>query len=263
MGRKFTAKITTDQLADKIVRALEQRSDYDQEEMADLIGSKIGATGVKLVRLLNKGYSLRSVLKTLAPAIEEDLKKVEFDTENLEFEEGEGYSRGKTGFRTLPNGLTILGVTAGGDWEAPIYFILYSDGKELRGYIPTDGNIWNTDTNQAYGNADSNVDERNCQKRFGVKDPLTVSMNQDKIDADIQSRITFGEEELKEPKMAKVRQPKIKGELAFTVTELIGRCSGSAKSDAKSLYRILKEICIERNDFENASVFRDKERQAK
>jgi hypothetical protein len=218
--------------------------------------------------------SFRPFLKELTPKVESDLNKVDFDTENLEYEEDEGYANGKVGFRTLSNGLSILGVTSGGDWESPLYFILYFDGKELRGYIPTEGNVWNTDTYTAYGNNEE-ADEINCKKRFGVNDYNQINLDQDKIDADIQARIVLDGACRKEltkinkrlaraklPNKGKVSQPKIDGELAFTATELVKRCSGSAKGDSKALYRILKEVCIERNDFESAAQFREKERNA-
>ena len=39
-----------------------------------------------------------------------------------------------------------------------MFFIIYWDGKKLRAYVPTDGNPWNTDTKEAYGN-DEEKDE--------------------------------------------------------------------------------------------------------
>lgn len=92
--------------------------------------------------------------------------KVEFDCENFEFCE-DHYNEnlaGLTGIVTLENGLTLVGFTAGGDWEYPVYFIVYWDGKKLRGYVPTEGNPWNTDTKQAFGN-DEEADTKNAKKR--------------------------------------------------------------------------------------------------
>ncbi len=93
-------------------------------------------------------------IKRLTPKIEADLSKVSFDTENLEGEKGRTYGGSESigGFRTLPNGFTYFGVCAGGDWEIPIFFIIYWDGKKLRGYIPKDGNTWNKTLKSAYGN---------------------------------------------------------------------------------------------------------------
>lgn len=55
------------------------------------------------------------------------------------------------GFDTSNSGLPFLGFLAGGDWELPLFFIVYYDGKSLRGYIPEDGNTYNHKTNTAYG----------------------------------------------------------------------------------------------------------------
>jgi len=77
----------------------------------------------------------------LTPQIEKDLKKVDFDWEN----------RDPQGFHTLDNGLTFLGGEAGGDWEYPVKFIIYWDGKKLRAYIPTEGNYFNRTLKCAYG----------------------------------------------------------------------------------------------------------------
>ena len=110
----------------------------------------------------------------LPDQVKKDLKKVQFDFENYEFKNGEGY-QGSTpivGWQVSTSGLPFLGVAAGGDWEFPLFFIIYWDGKKLRGYIPTDGNTWNTDTKMAYGNdydgmgEPSHADGKNIKKRW-------------------------------------------------------------------------------------------------
>jgi len=69
------------------------------------------------------------------------------------------------GIRTLPNGMIYAGIMAGGDWECPVFWIIYWDGKRLRGYVPTDGNPYNTDTMEAYGN-NPEADGRDLRMRF-------------------------------------------------------------------------------------------------
>lgn len=81
------------------------------------------------------------------PTVAKDLSKVQFDWEN--------YEAGP--IQTLANGLTFTLCHAGGDWEWPISFILYWDGKSIRAYIPSAGNHWNKKTKQAFGN-DEDVD---------------------------------------------------------------------------------------------------------
>lgn len=48
----------------------------------------------------------------------------------------------------------------------PIFFCIYWSGKELRAYIPKEGNLWNTDTKSAYGD-NPESDLKNLRKRFG------------------------------------------------------------------------------------------------
>ena len=115
---------------------------------------------------------------TLTSQIEKDLKKVEFDFENVIDEKehkwlGDKYADDPIdciknqflGYNTLSNGLSFLGMLAGGDWEQPVHFIIYWDGKKLRAYIPKKGNYWNTDTKQAYGNNEQ-ADSDNIRKNF-------------------------------------------------------------------------------------------------
>jgi hypothetical protein len=137
--------------------------------------------------------------------------KVKFDCENITTT-GEFGPKKLGGYHTLENGLTFLGVCAGGDWEIPCFFIIYFEGKKLRAYIPTDGNLWNTDTKMAYGNnaewaaqmgwdfdeedIKNNIDVKNIKKRYSID----VKENEDIFDvipchdvnaiiADIKNRI--------------------------------------------------------------------------
>jgi len=96
--------------------------------------------------------------RRLTPIIEKDLDKVIFDTENIS-DDGE------------PKDLL------GGDWESPVFFCIYWDGRKLRAYVPEKGNLWNTDTNQAYGN-DDEADLKNARKRW----PDSEDLRNDNID---------------------------------------------------------------------------------
>lgn len=93
--------------------------------------------------------------------------KVKFDFENFDTKPGPGGFGPKNlmGYHTLGNGLTFCGMCAGGDWEHPVFFIIYWDGKKLRAYIPTDGNPWNLMTKEAYGN-DEEADAADAKKRW-------------------------------------------------------------------------------------------------
>ncbi|HMF34869.1 MAG TPA: hypothetical protein VKK79_25835 [Candidatus Lokiarchaeia archaeon] len=92
--------------------------------------------------------------KHLTPQVSEDLEVVRFDNEN-ETAGPQGFNNADPsimGVQVHPEtGMPFLGVTAGGDWELPVYFILFFDGTQLRGYIPRAGNIFNEATMTAYG----------------------------------------------------------------------------------------------------------------
>jgi hypothetical protein len=88
---------------------------------------------------------------------------------------------------------------AGGDWEYPVYFILYWDGTHLRAYMPTKGNRWNTDSKEAYGN-DADADASNIRKLYFANTPAegmpayleaddVPDANGDEMLADITARI--------------------------------------------------------------------------
>ena len=71
-----------------------------------------------------------------------DLSKIQHNDENL----------GVSGKIKTSGKLTYLQCYGGGDWESPILFYIYWDGKNFRGYIPTYGNAFNRITKSAFGN---------------------------------------------------------------------------------------------------------------
>lgn len=108
--------------------------------------------------------------------IENDLSKIQFDGENY-CTSKEDYWRDEEkdnllGINTLNNGLTFLGCIAGGDWEYPVFFIIYWDGKSLRGYIPSYGNCINLDFKTAFGSEEDSesTDEEIVLKKSKYKD---------------------------------------------------------------------------------------------
>ena len=136
------------------------------------------------------------VADNFTPQIEKDIK-VRFDFENFECtKENASRYEDLVGFRTLSNGLTFLGCMAGGDWEVPVFFVVYSDGKKLRGYVPKSGNLWNYTTKRAFGD-DEAVDAKAAAKQWPnleFKDEVYVddipAPDIDAIKADILKRIT-------------------------------------------------------------------------
>ena len=111
-----------------------------------------------------------------------DISKINFDLENMIYESKDGL-----GFETLPNGLAVLKILAGGDWELPVFFVIYFDGKKLRAYVPAYGNCYNADTKEAFGNNDQ-ADEEFLRKQ-GVTNIDEVEANIGACLKDVMSRI--------------------------------------------------------------------------
>lgn len=107
-------------------------------------------------RLAKAGWA--APRKSIRALPKKDLK-VDFDLENLAIGPGLAGPQSLMGAQTLENGLTFLGCCAGGDWEQPVFFIVYFDGKRLRAYVPEKGNPWHRkekralteDDDQAFG----------------------------------------------------------------------------------------------------------------
>lgn len=134
--------------------------------------------------------------KNLTPQVSKDLSKVDFDTENWVDRPGVGYTFDNIlGYTTLNNGLSFIGITAAGDWEQNLFFILYLDHKgKLRGYIPELGNLWNRKTRATYGN-NFEEDLKDARKQFGDHiteedmESLEIPNAEKLLIADITSRI--------------------------------------------------------------------------
>ena len=77
--------------------------------------------------------------------VEEDLGKVDVDWENIFLEE----------MVVGSNGIPAIRGILFGDWETPVVFFLYWDGKTFRAYIPTYGNSFNRYCKSAFGSEDS------------------------------------------------------------------------------------------------------------
>lgn len=103
--------------------------------------------------------------------VQHDLDVISFDTENVAV--GDGFCFGTDvvgepllGFCELKNGFTFYGIEAGGDWEYPVFMIIYFDGYRFRGYIPTCGNMYNTDLKCAFGSEEYECMEYEEQEKI-------------------------------------------------------------------------------------------------
>ena len=218
MSRKFTGRMTVAELAGAVAYAFANNKEF----LGECSVADCNYDPIKFLKE-NRFYS---VVTRLTPEVEKDLKKVNFCDENVEWEKGEGLCGCEkiTGFHTLSNGLTCLGVTAAGDWETPLFYIIYWSGLELRAYIPIDGNFWNTDTKTAYGSEEDcagvtdgeKAADENVKKRFGVKSLDQLGDIDTKVVwADIVKRIQPAEGKFIKPKgMGDIDWKKIEQEAA-------------------------------------------------
>lgn len=102
---------------------------------------------------------LMAVISYESKQIAQDLSNINFNLENLMVgSQTSKWYAGDTGndlcrLNILPSGLCFCGAIAGGDWEQPLFYIIYHDKTQnaLRAYIPIQGNVINCDTLSAFG----------------------------------------------------------------------------------------------------------------
>jgi hypothetical protein len=143
---RFAPDITPESLRDIALaictRRLLSSEDWEQQDVDDMTSREpMGIVTHAMVEgLLGKAYK--------------DIAKVDFDLENLYVgaprEDTSWHASLKEflGFHRTGN-LSFLGCLGGGDWQDPVAFVLYHDGKDLRGYVPTDGNSFVLATKKA------------------------------------------------------------------------------------------------------------------
>jgi len=160
-GRK-AKKMTIDELKEfimKKMRKIDEETEFDFEE----------------------GFDIYDLIDAF-PKIEKDIFKIDFDMENYDIEKED-----LIGFNTIEE-FSFLGVSAGGDWEMPVFFLLYVDHKNtLRGYVPTEGNVFNKKTKAAFGN-DEEEDEKEAKKQ-GFNNYEDMEFDWNKLKEDIKNRI--------------------------------------------------------------------------
>ena len=126
--------------------------------------AKTGITERRLKRKVDDAGGVYEIV--YEKQMQEDLKGVEFDCENVTEPEDDGWSmEGFTnGYDILPNGVPVCWCGCGGDWECPLAICIYigEDGK-FHAYVPRDGNVYNKEANAAFGNNDD-YDEYNKYK---------------------------------------------------------------------------------------------------
>lgn len=158
IGGRNAVKITAEELAQKMETA----------------AIKAGET--RLETAPNPSSRMQCIISTLHESVLTNDNKLEVSCENIDIYEQED---NLLGFHTLSNGFTFFGYTAGGDWGVPVFMIVYWDGKKLRGYTPTGGNLINTDWNCALGDESVWGDEERAQKVREKYKKAGMSVNDD------------------------------------------------------------------------------------
>lgn len=92
------------------------------------------------------------MIRDIVPKEDWDVK---FDWENYEFEPSKEFEFEDNflGIKEI-EGRVFIGCFAGGDWEYPVYFLIYLQDDIWRAYVPKAGNTFNYDIMQAFGNED-------------------------------------------------------------------------------------------------------------
>ena len=164
--KRYYEKITHEDLATKILNAFE--AEYGEPELKDWYETYCNADVVFVndmaAILSSDGNGIP--WHNLSHEIGKDIRDhCDFDLENVNCQDGEE-SESIIGFKSEGN-LNFLGLTAGGDWEQPVFFMIYWDGVRIRAYVPYNGNPFNTSNNSPYGNATEEMDLANLKERVG------------------------------------------------------------------------------------------------
>ena len=106
-----------------------------------------------------------------------DISKVKWDPENVDY----------IGDLRDYNGMPYVIVSAGGDWEIPVIFMVYWDGNKFRGYIPTKGNTFDRQRKEALGNNEE--EDNKYVRKYGVGNYNDVHYNIDACIEDFRARV--------------------------------------------------------------------------
>lgn len=126
---RYAPKMSVDTLLNIIAdHAIKHNYEEDMEKTIDRHSIDVE----RLVWHLTETSSMKKVLG--------DWSKVDFDLENCYIE--------KTNI--MSSGIPYIVFRCGGDWQEPVYAIIYFDGMNLRGYVPKDGNTYDVKNKKAY-----------------------------------------------------------------------------------------------------------------
>lgn len=182
-GRK-SISLSTAELKEKVKSILIKA--YKDQELSEREIKK------ELEHMESNGYFDIYEFRETNRQLDKDLQKISFDCENFGTN-NDAFGEGSLlGFHTVKNGLSFIGCYAGGDWECPIFFIIYFDGKSLRGYIPMCGNLYNGDTKTVFGNGeDYSGESKNKDNLFLQKELSDKTVEYEDIVSDLDYNWEF------------------------------------------------------------------------
>jgi len=126
-GGRNATKMSKD---DFIAKALEFESKYGEDYESDEFNENDFVNTIVWYALDNPESKLGK-----------DFKGIEFDAENA-------LSRG---LESTKSSIPYIRAFAGGDWQYPLDFFIYHDGKQFRVYVPTKGNAYRKDIKRVFG----------------------------------------------------------------------------------------------------------------
>lgn len=129
----------------------------------------------------NEEFDIYECINNCAPL------EVEFDLEN--WGGVKHHDHDYLGFENLlglnltNHGKQFIGMNAGGDWEHPVFFLLYIEGEEIKCYIPKEGNTYNKICMTAFG---SEGDSSNFDSLSEKEQELAETCMYERVDPDWQ-----------------------------------------------------------------------------
>lgn len=167
MARYAKKGTTKEEILNKIRDELRAADAYKDEFDYDTINSKDTSFAKSVEEDIVRAWISNCVCwcSDDAPTtpVQKDLSKIKFDFENAEKAVREEL------LERLPDGTAILWAYAGGDWEYPVYFVVYiAPNNGLRAYIPSDGNLYCHHCKVAYGTCECDKGEEDIDN-LGVE----------------------------------------------------------------------------------------------
>ncbi len=102
------------------------------------------------------GYTILSILLSQCESVRLDLRMIDVDGENLTCSYDDVFGdtvvgKPMLGLQTINDEFTFFGFQMGGDWEYPVFAIIYYNGQDFHIYFPSCGNTVNLDFKCAFG----------------------------------------------------------------------------------------------------------------